>query len=477
MSITCPVFPPETSSCSDNRGTCIAPNICACPDGWTGYGDFVDGTQSCDINVNAIIAIWSIASIGLFLECIGGLYLIKIAVHRVQQKIQVKKDTHNNNNNAVSVSVAVARRRLEESNWFTKIQTWIRLLLKSPTFLPGIGGAVAGFNFTCLAIVRIIYPYDGIGTGIAASIFFFFGTFSYWVMGTSFVFQYTRMATMGIKMKNDGNTIARRVKILKNICLPLVWFTAAIAGVMSIPMLNDREHMVQYATGHYVSISITCFIFCGIVMPALTGPMLHELDETITIFSNQAGVDTTTLIQVRNKVSWLRNQCVTNGLIQCALCSILAGWPFLQRKSSYFHSIAWIQGGIVGCVVIWASIPSKDKATVTGSGSANNRNNNNHNSKSRSTDPSGDGGAGTGQSNNSSSRSRNPLNFLTNLGSSSSPSAITKTSVHNYESGTGVSSFTGTTTHEGSMTVSPTSPISTKTLSGGGVSIVEEKGN
>jgi len=219
-----PTLYPLAEACGSN-GQCVSAVECACPEGFTGTGDFVAGSPSCIINVQAVQVLWGLTAAAWL--CMG-VYVVHCLVLfvRYPPRASIKR----------------------------KVFFLLLTLLCSATF---------GF----VGIARASDPLNtAIGTHQATTVAFAFGAASFWVsclvFSVSFIFVLARQGRIKGQAYMDKVELLQKQLLVIYPLMGLVIMAAAFA--MPIAMLSvdkttpgARWTMYGLALGHYIGLALT----------------------------------------------------------------------------------------------------------------------------------------------------------------------------------------------------------------------------
>jgi hypothetical protein len=351
----CLLFPPQTQPCS-GRGICIADGICQCTDiAFTGIGDFFKGSESCDINKDSVMALWSILVIAHSFSLLYALNFIKI-------KMQSKRN--------------------QNQNRFCKSHV--------PS---GIVIAIINILFMTLGCLRASNV-DGkiIGTSVDVTVLFSISTSAFWIYTNSFAYDFLQLNVLQAKMK-DENTRKQVQKVfgMLKFVMPFCSIFSTVTCCLPLGMLNNNniDQVTGLATSHYALSGIVILIQAPLVVGMIV-PVIGDLKEAATLMnSNSTGQSDADakLKALLAKLTTFKTNTINNALINVTLAGLFC-WPYLQRQSSIFLPIAWSS-----CAFILVdSMHTLNPRTGASSGSSTSGMKNTNNKSSSATVPANNGG-------------------------------------------------------------------------------------
>ena len=321
----CPgVLAPETQTCS-GRGTCVSENWCACPDGWTGQGDFAFGAPSCAVNIPAIQALWALVALVHV-----GTFAFALHFLRVKRAQGTKS--------------------------------------QAPMYL-GLLVVINNIGLIITGLTRAIDPLRTIGSDPTATVFFSIAAAAFWSATHVFIYAFLQLSIKQARMGREEDA-QKYLKHLK-ISLPVSNIASLVASMLPLGMLgaSNALQVQQLATSHYIILALELVVTGGILTPYFVKKVVHDIKQAISKNPDKSEK----LVQVEAKLqrlqTELRNQMATNVLF----AALMGFWPFLQvYGSSYFLPFAWTSAAITECLALYVNLPVTDKKTtvLTGTGSA-----------------------------------------------------------------------------------------------------------
>ena len=309
-------------------------NTCACPDGWTGYGDFVAGTADCDVFVPAVSALWAVA------------ILANAASFGINARVMCRRrcargaSVHERARGRVRSGEQTPPQRLRERG----------VHIRDFLYFETAGVACANVCFMALGALRIAQPLVTIGTGVAVTVLLALGTIFFWVPTVAvlgiFITISATQARAGMSAGRLNKTI-RGVRLL----LPSGIACAFLAAALPLSMLGTESQKPLLASLHYGAVA---FLLVGPLMLghlALSYPIIRDLRFSIDAMRNQPDANAAPQLYVVRILERVLAEALRSGTVQSILCLLFASFPWLLRKSSYMQPIAWINGGFSGVVI------------------------------------------------------------------------------------------------------------------------------
>jgi len=300
--------------------------VCVCPAGWTGIGDFVFGAPSCNINIIAITVLYAVL---LALHVGGALYTIRY----------------------IKIKFEVANPQQRQG-------------CLPPGVLLGI--LVLFFDLTMAAVAALRISAPGtrvIGTDPACTVLFSVGCCTFYATGFQHITDFLNINMAHLREKTK---IAVTLKTLLQRLLPVYMTMASIStlgAVLAMLGATSANMMQAFASWHYLGCTAVFSFFGWYMVPTLLKPLTQEVRNSIALMDKLATSNTTAqrgelsavLTRLERFLKESRNQVFGNFV----LCILFGAWPLLTSLSSYFLPISWMSAGAVTSIAVRLGMPSE----------------------------------------------------------------------------------------------------------------------
>jgi len=320
--MTCPeVLAPLPGPCAN--GHCVGADTCACTWPQTGFGDFVLGSPSCDINLNVVSALWAVCA------CAQGVALAYCLYGHV---------------------VLPSR--------------WNRCRPDGKTLIVTLG-TVASACLLAVSLTRAAAPeHTAVGTNIATSFLFTVGMFCTYSMSLPVVTTFIGILLRQSKMKRlDAQAHIDRIAKVAASFMPIHMALNAAASVMPVLMLlaTSRSAMFGFAAAHYWLCTVMLALVGLVVHPRCVQPLLDDLNEAMNLSSvSEAGRQQ--IKDVKDKLVFIKDDRVVV-VVNVLAAGMFGSWPAAQSFSCYWMPLAWSSASLAIVQSVRMFIPTA--ATVS----------------------------------------------------------------------------------------------------------------
>jgi len=327
-----PVFAPWTESCvGPLGGECVDAMHCACPDGYTGAGDFAVGSPTCSINIGAIQALYGLLA---FVQPFCALTTL-VYIRRIRDR---------------------------------------RLLSMRSTRVVGLAAIVTmSVMFFALGVLRASSPTTtGIGRHAGATVLFSLGASCFWIYILHFTSFLVTMSLRQSRVMDMGGSeasvyvvfvsrVERALPVLVVLVLMICFLPCVMLG------LNDSRAVFIVGVLHYEGLALYAFILGVVVAPRVLRPIRNEIAGAITR-AKVMRMDTHQLEEVHFKLKRVAKDTVSQGIFNVVLASPFGCWPFLQSNSSYWLPVAFFMGSVLAIQTLYTEMPVQRKTSTKAGG-------------------------------------------------------------------------------------------------------------
>jgi hypothetical protein len=223
-----PLLPPMMANCS-GIGVCVSSTYCACPEGFTGRGDFAYNSPSCTMHVRTIQGLYSFWAFVNFGAVIFALYYL-------MKKLQQRKHVYE----------------------FRDLSPFVLGVCSLASFsFMGTSGAI-----------RAAFPdTQTIGTNAAVTVCYFLGVWAFWMAIHAFAYGFLKLIYLQTQVFSSWDTKQKLLVELQKL-LTTTAFLASCTCFIPLGMLAQpsTETFFIFGAFHFLGIAVLT-LGCGIFIP------------------------------------------------------------------------------------------------------------------------------------------------------------------------------------------------------------------
>ncbi|GMI44060.1 hypothetical protein TeGR_g4267 [Tetraparma gracilis] len=352
--------------CSSN-GECAGAS-CACEEGWTGRGDFLNH-EGVDCHVNEQVV--TVLNIVCLLACFGNLCvnLSKLVpdllrafvpeyapVGGASKKVTPegggasKMSTSSSSvSSADSDSSPKSPKRTTTSNISKNVLLQKKMgteVFKLPMIVARCFSAVGSFGWIGMAAQHLTTT-RVVGTDMGITISNAVGTCSFWAFVFGCVYTIVSLAVKAGGAKSDELKATVQAYKRRAFCS---WLLIVIANLFTVIMAVDNSTQKFLTPAYYVTTTLTINSVQYFVH-IYVGKMIKIMKD------NDKGAGK--MDDQINKFELIRTTVVKRALLQIAMNVAFASWPFLWNKAAYLLPAQWTFANILSTIIMTKVLPAQ----------------------------------------------------------------------------------------------------------------------
>ena len=304
----CPAVPSDPT-CS-NRGVCVAPDTCACDEGWTGVADLTLGSPSCSVNIVTVQVLWALeaaATLGFQLPVAASSAWIRWSARRSDVKVHA---------------------------------------------LAALNGALLGVS----GALRAARPLETVGNDAVVTAVYFcaWTTACLWGQLT-----FPRFLDLNLRLLGISRTLKREIRLFKLFFPVIIFMVWASSPLLFAIMLGVSDATARYwlTTAFWVGNGIACFVLFVYIARLALDPLMREIQHSasptvvsapdVTVASvasssaahavNDSPATGAGLQSTLRKARALRFVLVTQGVSLLVAGFVFGFVPVLNRAAAPYH--------------------------------------------------------------------------------------------------------------------------------------------